>query len=81
MYYIESADTDEVIFKSISYNRAEIKTVIVDRLQNNPTETLLYYKVKDKSDTKYVGDHLLGVYENKQGRPARILDKGYKFLT
>ncbi len=81
MYYIESADTDEVIFKSESYNRAEIKSVIVDRLQNNPTETLLYYKGVGNDETKYVGDDLLGVYENKQGRPARILSKGYKYLT
>jgi len=81
MYYIESADTDEKIYESKSFDAAEIKDVIVNRLQNNPAERLLYYKVKDKADTKYVGDHLLGVYENRKGKAARILTHGYKYLT
>lgn len=81
MYYIESADNGEVIYRAESFNPAEIKSIIVDRLQNNPAERLLYYKVKDKSDTKYVGDHLLGVYENRKGKAARILTHGHKYLT
>jgi hypothetical protein len=80
LYYIEN-EKEEVIFKTESFNAAHIKGVIGNWLKFNPTETLYYYRGKDEDDKKYVGDHLLGVYENRQGRPARILSRGYKYLT
>jgi hypothetical protein len=78
MYYIESEISEKRIVEFPEFNRLAILKAIVYYLQNNPTDTIHYYKVSN--DDMYVGDDLIDFFaiNPKNGKPSKLIFKGNK---
>jgi hypothetical protein len=78
MYYLESEISEKRIVEFPEFNRIAIKKAIIYYLENNPTDTVYYYKVSN--DDEYVGDDILGFYavNPKNGKPSKLIFNGEK---
>jgi hypothetical protein len=78
MYYLESEISEKRIVEFAQFNRVAIQKAIIYYLQNNPTDTVLYYKVSH--DEEFVGDDLIDFYaiNPKNGKPSKLIFKGDK---
>lgn len=78
MYYLESEISEKRIVEFFRFNYIAIKKAIIYYLENNPTDTILYYKVAN--DEKFVGDDLIAFYaiNPKNGKPSKLVFKGDK---
>lgn len=80
MYYLESEISGKRIVEFPIFNRIAIQKSIVYYLDNNPTDTVYYYKVS--TDTDYVGDNLIDFYAINpvNGKPSKLIFKGKRTL-
>lgn len=78
MYYLESENSGNRIVDFSVFNRIAITKAIVYYLDNNPTDTVYYYKVS--TDTDFVGDDLIDFYaiNPANGKPSKLIFKGNK---
>jgi hypothetical protein len=78
MYYLESEISEKRIVEFSEFNRIAIQKAIIYYLENNPTDTVYYYKVSN--DTEYVGDDLIDFYavNPNNGKPSKLIFKGEK---
>lgn len=80
MYYLESETSEKRIVEFKVFNRIAILKAIVYYLQNNPTDTVYYYKECNSIDNDFVGDDLIDFYaiNPKNGKPSKLIFKGDK---
>jgi hypothetical protein len=80
MYYLESEISEKRIVEFKVFNRVAILKAIVYYLQNNPTDTVYYYKECNNIDNDFVGDDLIAFYavNPKNGKPSKLIFKGEK---
>jgi hypothetical protein len=78
MYYLESEISEKRIVEFPEFSRIAIQKAIIYYLQNNPTDTVYYYKVSH--DDELVGDDLIAFYaiNPKNGKPSKLIFKGDK---
>jgi len=78
MYYLESEILEKRIMEFPVFTRIGIQKAIIYYLENNPTDTIHYYK--DSIDTNFVGDELIAFYamNPKNGKPSKLIFKGDK---
>jgi len=78
MYYLESEISGKRIVDFPEFNRIAIQKSIIYYLDNNPTDTVYYYKVSN--DTDLVGDDLIDFYaiNPNNGKPSKLIFKGNK---
>lgn len=79
MYYLESENTGNKVAEFDIFDKDYIKEKIIKYLGIFNTDTVLLYKISN--DEKYVGDDILGFYENHPKtkiRPCRVITKGNK---
>jgi hypothetical protein len=74
-----SQDQDRFIAFFEKFNKAEIKTAIVDHLKAHPSDTLEHCKeYSEKEIKKYYGVEIINFYavNPKSGQPSLVITKG-----
>lgn len=76
-HYIFSDNEDAAILTIDTFNKETLKAAILNRLKTHPFDTLTHEK--ENLDKKYVGNDILGFYQNNEKQiPCRLIIKGHQ---
>lgn len=76
-HYIYSDNEIDPLLTIDTFDKNVLKGTILNRLKTHPSDTLTHEK--EILDKKYVGNDILGFYQNDGSqRPCRLIIKGHR---